>query len=121
VSRFTGRPLPLARRPIHLDLALALTDGCAAGEVAFLAVADHRRAADAPKRTQRGQEIDCFQDVGLALGVVTEKQVETGRKIRVQPRVVAEVAEAQVGQVHGGRMNGDAQAGQIFWRVRAKR
>jgi hypothetical protein len=33
--------------------------------------------------------------------------VEAGRKIRVQPRVVAEVTESQTGQMHAGILAAD--------------
>jgi hypothetical protein len=33
--------------------------------------------------------------------------VETGRKIRVQPRVIAEVPESQMGQMHAGILTTD--------------
>jgi hypothetical protein len=62
------------------------------------------RAADATKRAERGQEIDRLQNVRLALGVVTEKQVEARRKIDIQPRVIAEVTKSQVGQMHAARL-----------------
>ena len=65
----------------------------AADEVALLPVPDHLRAADAAKGPQRGQQIDRLEHVGFALGVVAEQQVEPRRKIRVQPRVIAEVAK----------------------------
>ena len=61
---------------------------------------DYLRAAHAAKRAQGGHEIDGFENVGLALGVVAEEDVESGRKINVQPRVIAEVAETQMGPMH---------------------
>jgi hypothetical protein len=44
--------------------------------------------------------------------------VEAGRKINVQPRVIAEVAKAQVGQVHAVRMMGKSRIGEFFWKGR---
>ena len=79
----------------------ALADDVAADEITFCAVPDHLRAADAAKGAQRGHEINGFEDVGLALRVVAEQQMEAGREIRVQPRVIAEVSKSQMGQMHG--------------------
>src|SRR5207247_1802736 len=62
--------------------------------------ANHLGAAHAAKRTQRRHEVNRFEDVGLALRVVTEQQVKARRKISVQPRVIAEVAESQMSQMH---------------------
>jgi len=59
----------------------------------------HLRAADAAERPQRGHEINRFENVGLALRVVAEQQMEAGREIRVQPRTIAEVPESQMGQM----------------------
>ena len=65
---------------------------------------DHLRAADAAERAQRGHEINRFEDVRLALRVVAEQQMEARRKIRVQPRVIAEVPESQMGQMHAEKI-----------------
>ena len=83
----------------------ALADDVAADEITLRAVPDHLRAADAAKRAQRGHEINRFENVRLALRIVAEQQMEAGRKIRVQPRVIAEVSESQMGQMHGDKMN----------------
>ena len=72
------------------------------------------RAADATKRPQRGHQINRFKDVGLALRVVAEQQVEAGRKIHVQPRVVAEVTESQMSQMHAEKMRWRGGGGEIF-------
>ena len=85
--------LPLGGGPIHFDLVLALRDHCAADEVTLLTVADHLRAADAAKRTQRGHQIDGFEDVRLALRVIAEQQMKARREIHVQPRVIAEITK----------------------------
>ena len=44
----------------------------AADEIALLPVPDHLRAADAAEGAQRGHEINRFQNVRLALGVVAQ-------------------------------------------------
>ena len=79
--------------PIHFRFVFALADDLAADEISLLAVPDHLRAAHPAKRAERRDEINGFEDVGFALGVVTEKQVKTRREVSVQPRVIAEVAE----------------------------
>ena len=81
---------------------VALPHHVTTDKIAFCAVPDHLRAADAAKGTQRGHEINRFEDIRLALRVVAEQQVEAGRKIRVQPRVIAEVSESQMSQMHDG-------------------
>jgi len=88
---------------------VALPHHVAADEITFCAVPDHLRAADAAKGTQRGHEINGFEDVGLALRVVAEEQMEAGRKIHVQPRVVAEVSESQMSQMHAGILATDGR------------
>jgi hypothetical protein len=81
---------------------VALADNLAADEIALLAVPDHLRAADAAEGTQRGHEVNRLKNVRLALRVVAKHQMEAGRKIHVQPRVIAEVPETQMGQMHVG-------------------
>ena len=71
-----------------------------ADEIAFRAVPNHLCATDAAKGSQRGHEINRFENVGLALRVVAEQQMEAGRKIHVHPRVIAEVSESQMSQMH---------------------
>ena len=93
---------------------LALADHVAADEIAFRAVPDHLRAADAAKRPQRGHEINRFENVRLALRVVAEQQMEAGRKIRVQPRVIAEVPESQMGQMHAEKMERGQSVREFF-------
>ena len=88
MSAATGRS---RNRPAH---------NRAANKIALLPVPDHLRAADAAKGAQRGHEVNGFENVGLALRIVAEQQVEAGREIHVQPRVVAEVTESQMGQMH---------------------
>ncbi len=40
--------------------------------------------------------------------------MEAGRKIHVQPRVIAEVSESQMGQMHGDKMNCAAHVREFF-------
>jgi len=40
--------------------------------------------------------------------------VEAGRKIHVQPRVIAEVTESQMGQMHGDKMNCEQDNGEFL-------
>jgi len=93
---------------------LALADHPPADEVALLAVPDHLRPAHAAKRPQRGHEVNGFENVGLALGVVAEQELEAGRKVGVQPRVIAEVPESQMSQMHSGKMPGAGRDGELF-------
>ena len=43
----------------------------------------------------RRQEVDGFEEVGLALGVLAEEQQEAGRRVELQAAIVAEVVEGQ--------------------------
>ena len=104
------RKISFARRPEHFYLTLALPDDFPADKITARAVPDHLRAADSAKRPQRGHEINRFENVGLALRVVAEQQVEAGRKIGVQPRVIAEVTESQMGQMHAGILATDGHS-----------
>ena len=110
-----------AAGPVHFDFAFALADDFAADEVAFGAVPDHLGAADAAKGAEGGQEVDGFEDVGLTLGVVAEEDVESGREINVQPRVIAEVTETQMSQMHGVE-NGVWRGGaRVFLKAKGER
>ena len=94
-----------------------LPDHLAADEVALLAVPDHLRAAHPAKGAERRDEINGFENIGLALGIVAQQQVKPGRKIHIQPRVIAEVPKAQMGQMHALRMACDGLAGESFWLI----
>ena len=93
---------------------VALPHYIAADEIAFRPVPNHLRATHAAKGTQRGHEINRFEDVRLALRVVTEQQVKAGRKIRIQPRVIAEVTESQMGQMHARKIPATGAAAKFF-------
>jgi len=87
----------------------------AADKVAFLPVPDHLRAAHAAKRAEGSNEINGFQYIGLALGVVAQQQMEAGRKINIQPRAIAQIPKAQMGQMHAIRMACDGLPSESFW------
>ena len=108
------RQFAFARRPVHFDFVFALADDVAADEIALLPVPDHLRAADAAERAQRGHEINRFEDVRLALRVVAEQQMEARRKIRVQPRVIAEVPKSQMGQMHAEKIGARTACPRVF-------
>ncbi len=86
----------------------------AADEIAALAVANHLRAADATERAQRGHEINRFKDVCLALCVVAKQEVEAGRNVGIQSRIIAEVAESQMGQMHSEKIGARAARPRAF-------
>jgi hypothetical protein len=46
-------------------------------------MANHLRTAHAPERAQSGQQVYRFEDVGLALGVVAEQELEARGKVDV--------------------------------------
>jgi len=100
------REVTFAGGPVHFDVVLAGADDAAAAEVAFLAVPDHLGAADAAEGAESGEKVDGLEDVGLALGVVAEEELEARGKVDVQPRVIAEVTKSEMGQMHGGKMAG---------------
>ena len=107
--------LPLGGRPIHLDLVFALADHLGADEITLLSVSHHLRAAHAAKRPERREQINRFQNVGLALCVLAEQQVKTGREILIQPRVIAEIAKSQMGQMHSEELSRSALDRQSFF------
>jgi hypothetical protein len=47
--------------------------------------------------------------------------MEAGRKIRVQPRVIAEVAKSQMGQMHAKKIGARTARPRVFSRERAGR
>ena len=94
-----------------------LADHLAANEVALLPMTDHLRAAHPAKGAQCGNEINGFENVGLALRIAAQQQVKPGRKIHIQPRVIAEISQAQMGQMHALRMACDGLASESFWLI----
>ena len=79
---------------------LSLADHPAAGEIAGLAVPHHVGAAHPAKGAQGGEQVNRLKHIGLALRVVAQQQVEAGREVHVQPRIVPKVSETQVSQMH---------------------
>src|SRR6266508_2413035 len=104
----------LAGRPIKFDLMFPLPYHAAADEVTRLPVPDHLRAAHAAERAERGHEINRFDQVGLAWGVIAKQKVEARREIRVQPRVIAEITKPQMSQVHDARIGSEIQSSKPF-------
>jgi hypothetical protein len=104
------REFAFAHRPEHFDFVFALADDFSADKIAALFVPDHLRATDAAERAQGGHEINRFEDVRLALRVVAEQEMETGREIRVQPRVIAKIPEPQMSQMHAKKIIGNETA-----------
>ena len=98
------RKFPLSRGPIHFDFVRGDALDRGSDKVAFRAVPNQLRTAYAAEGAQRGKEVDGFQDVGLALGIVPQQEVEAWRKISIQPRVVAEIAKSQMRQMHTGTL-----------------
>src|SRR2546423_2270848 len=97
IAKFANRlpvetQVSITQGPVHFYLMLPLPHYLAAHEISAIAMAHHLRSAHAAKRTERGHEVNGFQDVGLALGVIPQEQMEPGRKIRVEPPIIAELA-----------------------------
>jgi hypothetical protein len=88
------------RGPINFDFVIdARCDG-RADEISLLAVTNHLRASNAAKGAKGGNQINGFQYVGLALGVVAKKQMESRGKISVQPGIIAKAAQPEMSQMH---------------------
>ena len=91
-------------RELHSGLIarprVAPADDLGSDEIALLPVPDHLRAAHAAKRPEGREQVNGLEDVRLALRVVAQQQVKTGREIGVQPRVISEIAKSQMGQMH---------------------
>jgi hypothetical protein len=97
IGQFTNGPcvqrqVALPGRPVNLYFMLALSSDLPANKIALLLMPDHLGAAYTAKGTQGCDQVNCFKDIGLALRVITEKQVKAGRKSGIQPRVIAEVS-----------------------------
>ena len=86
--------LALALGPVDFDFVAGLGKDFGADEVAGLVVADHLGAADAAEGTEGGEEVNGFEDIGFALGVVAEEKMEAGSELEIEARVIAEVAQA---------------------------
>ena len=77
-------------------------------------MANHLRPAHSAKGTQRCQEINGFENVGLSLRVISQKEMKAGREIRVQPRVIAKIPQSQVGQMHTGKIAAMERRREVF-------
>src|SRR6185436_16081755 len=91
-------------RPIHLHFAFAIADDSRTGEISFLTMPHHLRAAHTSKGTQRCEQIDRFENICFPLRILAEQKMKTWAEIHVQPRVVAEITKAQMSEMHPSRM-----------------
>ncbi len=55
-----------------------------------------------------------LKDVRLALRVVAEQEMEARRKVGVQPRIIAEVPESQMGQMHAEKIGARTACPRVF-------
>jgi hypothetical protein len=67
------RKLALAGGPVDFDFVAGLGNDFGADEVAGLVVANHLRAPNAAKGAEGGEEVDGFEDIGFALGIVAKE------------------------------------------------
>ena len=103
---FIEREFAFLGRPVGLDLADPLALHRASDKVALGPLPDHLRSAAAAERSQGRQQVDGFQDVGLALGIVAQEDVTAGPELGIQPDVIPEVAQFESGQMHVTRSVG---------------
>jgi hypothetical protein len=78
-------------RPENLYLVIPGVMGFPTDEKSFLPVAKHLRACDSAKGAQSREQINRFENVGFALCVVAQKEVEAGRELDVEPPVVPKI------------------------------
>jgi len=109
---------PFTSGPVHADFMFVPANDPATDQVSTLAMPDHLGTTHPTEGTEGGHEVDGLKDVGFALGVVSQKEVEAGREIHVQLGVIAEVAQAQLSQVHGAKMSRAAELRQPFPPIR---
>lgn len=95
--------------PIQFEFVADLGFEVGADEVTWGAVADHLGTADAAEGAEGGEEVEGFEDIGFALGVITDQEVEAGGEGEVQARVIAEVTESELGDMHGVREEGEGE------------
>jgi sorbitol-specific phosphotransferase system component IIBC len=69
-----------------------------------LAAVTVKSAADPAKGAQGGQQVNGFQDVGFSLGVVAQEEMEAGGEVGLQSPVIAKVAQFEMSQMHGYRI-----------------
>lgn len=78
----------------------------AADEKTGLPMAHHLGAGHAAKRAQGRKEVNRFQDIGLALRIITQKQMEARRELEIEPRIVSKIAEPQMAEMHAKQCDG---------------
>ena len=89
----------LADDDAQVNVQLALVHPASqAGKV--LAEGNHLPVIAGPVGPAEGQKVDCFQQVGLALGIFTQKNVHVRVKFQVKGSQVAETALLKPAQVH---------------------
>src|SRR4051812_47186317 len=71
-----------------------------ADEKAGLAVPKHLRAAHPAEGPKGSEHVDSFQDVGFALGVVSEQQMKSGGELGIEPPIIAKITQPKLAQVH---------------------
>jgi len=74
----------------------------ASNKKSLLAVPDHLRATHTAKRAKGGEQIDCFENVGFALRIISKKQMESRAELAVEPPIIAKIAQPELAQVHAG-------------------
>jgi hypothetical protein len=89
--------------PIQLEFMADLGFEVGAHEVTGGTAADHLGTADAAEGAEGGEEVEGFEDIGFALGIVTDQQVKAWGEGEVQARIIPEVTESEVGDMHSGR------------------
>ena len=75
---------------------VTLPDSSASDEITSLAVLDQLTSADSAKRTKRRHQINGLENVSLSLRVISRQQMEAGREIDVESRVVSEIAKFEM-------------------------
>ena len=102
------------RRPIQFQEMIFASNNAGFGKIALLTVPGQLAAAGAAEGSQRGEEIEGFEEVGLALGVLSEQEMESRRKAGIQTRIVTEVAESESPNVHREDLPGPPSRCQSF-------
>ena len=64
-------------------------------------MAYHHGTTHTTKGAECGEQVQGFENVGLALPVASEQQVKARPEVAVQPAVVSKIPQSQMPQVHG--------------------